>query len=138
MNTRRGFKYSIQSDGGRLRIINNPKKGKRKGKIPSGTESTQESAISQRKVSEMTIISEPKLELMINTFNICKSHSEGSDRHLNEPIQAVIQGVQGKILANVATNPSRSDELLAYHEKFPQKGGNSDILQWMESTIIQI
>ncbi|MBW0505747.1 hypothetical protein O181_045462 [Austropuccinia psidii MF-1] len=36
-------------------------------------------------------------------------------------------------MRNVATNTPRSDELLEH----PQKGGNSEILQWMESTIIQ-
>ncbi|MBW0556810.1 hypothetical protein O181_096525 [Austropuccinia psidii MF-1] len=34
-------------------------------------------------------------------------------------------------------NPPRSDELQAHPEKFPQRGGNSEILQLMESTIIQ-
>ncbi|MBW0524776.1 hypothetical protein O181_064491 [Austropuccinia psidii MF-1] len=66
-----------------------------------------------------------------------KSYSEGSDRHLHEPLKAVLHGVQGQRLGNVATNPPRSDELLAYPEKFPQIGGNSEIIQWMESTIIQ-
>ncbi|MBW0483272.1 hypothetical protein O181_022987 [Austropuccinia psidii MF-1] len=30
-----------------------------------------------------------------------------------------------------------SDELLAQPEEVPQRGGNSEILQWMEFTIIQ-
>ncbi|MBW0473808.1 hypothetical protein O181_013523 [Austropuccinia psidii MF-1] len=30
-----------------------------------------------------------------------------------------------------------NDELLAHPKKVPQGGGNSEILQWMESTIIQ-
>ncbi|MBW0516509.1 hypothetical protein O181_056224 [Austropuccinia psidii MF-1] len=30
-----------------------------------------------------------------------------------------------------------SDELLAHPQKIPQRGRNSEILQWMESTIIQ-
>ncbi|MBW0527720.1 hypothetical protein O181_067435 [Austropuccinia psidii MF-1] len=38
--------------------------GKRKGKIPSGTESTKGSAISQKKVPEIPIISDSELELM--------------------------------------------------------------------------
>ncbi|MBW0593688.1 hypothetical protein O181_133403 [Austropuccinia psidii MF-1] len=66
-----------------------------------------------------------------------KSHSEGSNRYINEPVQAVLHIVQGQGLVNVATNPPRSDELLEYPTKVPQRGGNSEILQWMESTIIQ-
>ncbi|MBW0505238.1 hypothetical protein O181_044953 [Austropuccinia psidii MF-1] len=66
-----------------------------------------------------------------------KSHSEGSKRHLYEPVQAVLHSVQGQGLGNVATNPPRSDELLAYPKTIPQRGGNSEILQWMESTIIK-
>ncbi|MBW0523731.1 hypothetical protein O181_063446 [Austropuccinia psidii MF-1] len=88
MTSRRGSQYSIQSDGAGLRSRIKPSKGKRKGKIPSGTESTQGNAISQRQVPEMPIISEPELKL----------------KH------------PGKV---------------------PQRGGNSEILQWMESTIIQ-
>ncbi|MBW0562185.1 hypothetical protein O181_101900 [Austropuccinia psidii MF-1] len=66
-----------------------------------------------------------------------KSHSEGSNRHLYELVQAVLYGVQGERLGNVSTNPPRSDQLLVYPEKIPQRGGNSEILQLMESTIIQ-
>ncbi|MBW0515881.1 hypothetical protein O181_055596 [Austropuccinia psidii MF-1] len=63
MITRRGSRYYIQSDGAGLRSTIDPSKGKRKDKIPSGKESTQGSTISQRKVPEMPIISEPGLEL---------------------------------------------------------------------------
>ncbi|MBW0513099.1 hypothetical protein O181_052814 [Austropuccinia psidii MF-1] len=112
MNTRRGSQYSIQSDGAGLRSRSDPSKGKRKGKIPSGTESTKRSAISQRQVPEMPIISEPELELILHS-------------------------IQRQGLGNVATNPPMSDELLAHPQKIPQRGGNSEILQWMESTIIQ-
>ncbi|MBW0573628.1 hypothetical protein O181_113343 [Austropuccinia psidii MF-1] len=45
--------------------------------------------------------------------------------------------VQGQGLGNVATNPPRSDELLEYPEKVSQGGGNGEILQWIELTIIQ-
>ncbi|MBW0545928.1 hypothetical protein O181_085643 [Austropuccinia psidii MF-1] len=69
--------------------------------------------------------------------NRYKSHSEGSNRNIYEPVQAVIHSSQGQGLGNVATNPPRSNELLAHHEEIPQRGGNSEILQWMESTIIQ-
>ncbi|MBW0562152.1 hypothetical protein O181_101867 [Austropuccinia psidii MF-1] len=79
-----------------------------------GTECTQESAISQRKVSERSIISETQLELSISTSKRDKSHSEGSDGHLNQPVQTVSHGVQGQILENVTTKPQRSDELLTY------------------------
>ncbi|MBW0581951.1 hypothetical protein O181_121666, partial [Austropuccinia psidii MF-1] len=102
--------------------------GKRKRKIPSGTESTQGSAISQRQVPEIHIISEPELELSMSNSNRDESHSEGSNRHLYEPLQAVLHGVQGQRLGIVATNPPRSGELLAHPQKVPQRGGNSDIL----------
>ncbi|MBW0587888.1 hypothetical protein O181_127603 [Austropuccinia psidii MF-1] len=107
-----------------------------KGKIPSETESTQGSAISQRHVPEIPIISEPELELsMSNSKN--KSHSEGSNGHIYEPGKAILHGVQGKRLGNVATNTPRSDELLEYFQKVPERGGNSEILQLIESTVIQ-
>ncbi|MBW0592807.1 hypothetical protein O181_132522 [Austropuccinia psidii MF-1] len=83
------------------------------------------------------MISEPELELSISNSNRYKSHSEGSDRHLHEPVQAVLHSVQRQGLGNVATNTPRSDELLAHPQKIPQTGGNSEIIQWMESTIIQ-
>ncbi|MBW0460821.1 hypothetical protein O181_000536 [Austropuccinia psidii MF-1] len=51
-----------------------------------------------------------------------KSNYEGSDRLLHEPIEAVLHGVKGQELGNVATNPPRSDELLAHPEKVPQWG----------------
>ncbi|MBW0593774.1 hypothetical protein O181_133489, partial [Austropuccinia psidii MF-1] len=62
---------------------------------------------------------------------------EGSDRHLHEPIQAVLHSVQGQGLGNVATNTPKSDELLEHPQNVPQRGGKSEILQWMESTISQ-
>ncbi|MBW0507699.1 hypothetical protein O181_047414, partial [Austropuccinia psidii MF-1] len=74
-------------DGAGLRGRIDPSKGKRKGKIPSGTESTQGSASSQRQVPEMPMISEPELELSMSDSNRYKSHKEGSYRHLNEPVQ---------------------------------------------------
>ena len=135
MNTRRGSQYSIQSDGGVLRSRVDLSKGKRKGKIPSGTESTQGSALSQGQVPEMPMISEPELEISMSSSNRYKSHSEGSNRHLHEPIQTVPHSVKGQILGNVASNTPRIDELLAHPEKVPQRGGNSEILQWMESTV---
>ncbi|MBW0592574.1 hypothetical protein O181_132289 [Austropuccinia psidii MF-1] len=137
MTTRRGFQYSIQSDGAGLKSRIYPSKGKRKGKIPSGTEYTQGSAISQRQVPEMPMISEPELELSMDDSNRYESHSEGSNRHLHEPVQAVLHGVQGQGFENAATNPPRSDELLVHPQKITQRGGSSEILQWMESTIIQ-
>ncbi|MBW0572361.1 hypothetical protein O181_112076 [Austropuccinia psidii MF-1] len=66
MTTRRGSQYSIQSDGAGLRGRIDSSKGKRKGNILSGTESTQGSALSQRPVPEMPMISEPDLELSKN------------------------------------------------------------------------
>ncbi|MBW0506053.1 hypothetical protein O181_045768 [Austropuccinia psidii MF-1] len=66
-----------------------------------------------------------------------KSHLEGSNRNLYEPVQALLHGVKGQRLKFFATNPPRSDEPLAYPQKIPQRGGNSEILKWMESTTIQ-
>ncbi|MBW0549759.1 hypothetical protein O181_089474 [Austropuccinia psidii MF-1] len=137
MTTRRGSQYSIQSDGSGLRGGIYSSKGKRKGNIPSGTESTQVSALSQRQVPEMPIISEPELEISMSNSNRYKSHSEGSDRHLHELLQAVPHSVQRQGLGNVASNKPRSDKLLPHPQKFPHRGGDSGILQWMESTVIQ-
>ncbi|MBW0593733.1 hypothetical protein O181_133448 [Austropuccinia psidii MF-1] len=118
MTTRRGSQYSIQSDGAGLIGRIYPSKGKRKEKIPSGTESPQGSALSQRKVPEMPIISEPELELSMSDSNRDKLHSEDSNRHLNEPVQELLQSVKGQELGNVATNTPRSDELLAHPQKY--------------------
>ncbi|MBW0520247.1 hypothetical protein O181_059962 [Austropuccinia psidii MF-1] len=85
----------------------------------------------------MPMISEPELEISMSNSNRYKSHSEGSDRHFNEPVQAVLHSVQRKGLRNVASNTPRSDELLEHPQKVPQRGGNSEILQWMEYTITQ-
>ncbi|MBW0554265.1 hypothetical protein O181_093980 [Austropuccinia psidii MF-1] len=131
MTTRRGSQYSIKSDGVGLRSGIDPFKGKRKSKIPSGTESTQGSAIFQRQVPEIPMISEPELELSISNSNREKSYSEGSNRHLHEPIQTVLHSVQGQRLGNVAPNTPRSDELLAHPQRFTHRGGDSGILQWM-------
>ncbi|MBW0482463.1 hypothetical protein O181_022178 [Austropuccinia psidii MF-1] len=64
-----GSQYSIQSDGAGLRGSIDPSKAKSKGKIPSGTESTQGSALSQRLVPAMPMISEPELEPSISNSN---------------------------------------------------------------------
>ncbi|MBW0517053.1 hypothetical protein O181_056768 [Austropuccinia psidii MF-1] len=129
MTTRRGSQYSIQSDGTGLRGRIESSKGKRKGNISSGTEFTQGSALFQRQVPERPMISEPELELSMSNSNRYKSHLEGSDRHLHEPVQAVLHSVQRQGLGNVATNKPRSDELLEHRQKDPQRGGNSEILQ---------
>ncbi|MBW0565643.1 hypothetical protein O181_105358 [Austropuccinia psidii MF-1] len=121
MTTRRGSQHSSQSDGAGLRGRMDSAKGKRNGNIPSGTESTQESALSQRQVLEMPMISEPELELSMSNSNRYKSHSEGSNRHLHEPVQTVIHSVQRQGLGNVASNTPRSDELLAHPENVPQR-----------------
>ncbi|MBW0500333.1 hypothetical protein O181_040048 [Austropuccinia psidii MF-1] len=100
-------------------------------------ESPQGSALSQRKVPEIPMISEPELELSMSNSKRYKSHSEGSDRHLHEPVKAVIHRVQRQGLGNVASNTPRNYELLAHPSKVPQREGDSGILQWMESTVIQ-
>ncbi|MBW0487451.1 hypothetical protein O181_027166 [Austropuccinia psidii MF-1] len=137
MTTRRGSQYSIQSDGGGLRSRVDLSKGKRKGKIPIGTESIQGSVISKRQVPDMPIVSEPELGLCMSSSNGDKLHSEGSNRHSYQPAKAVSHGVQGQILGNISTNTPRSYELLEYPETIPQRGGNSEIIQWVEYTIIQ-
>ncbi|MBW0590009.1 hypothetical protein O181_129724 [Austropuccinia psidii MF-1] len=124
MTTRRGSQYSIQSDGAGLRGRIDPSKGKRKGNIPSGTESTQGSALSQRQVPEMPMISEAELEQSMSDSNRYKSHSEGSNRHSHEPVQTVLHSLQRQGLGNVAANTPRSDELLEH----PPREGNSGIL----------
>ncbi|MBW0557419.1 hypothetical protein O181_097134 [Austropuccinia psidii MF-1] len=73
----------------------------------------------------------------MSNSNRYKSHSEGSDRHLNDPVQAVLHDLQRQGLGNVASNTPRSDEILAHPQKVPHRGGDSGILQWMESTVIQ-
>ncbi|MBW0494520.1 hypothetical protein O181_034235 [Austropuccinia psidii MF-1] len=85
----------------------------------------------------MPMISEPDFELSITNSKRDRSHSEGSNIRLYEPVKAVLHGVKGQRLGNVATNSPIGDELLACPEKIPQIEGNSEILQWMESTIIQ-
>ncbi|MBW0467811.1 hypothetical protein O181_007526 [Austropuccinia psidii MF-1] len=82
------------------------------------------------------MIFEPELELSMSDSNRYKSQSEGSDRQLIEPVKAVLHSLQGQGLVNVATNTPRSDKLLEHPQKVPQRG-NSEILQWIESTIIQ-
>ncbi|MBW0589336.1 hypothetical protein O181_129051 [Austropuccinia psidii MF-1] len=122
MTTRRVSQYSHQSDGAGLRGRIDPSRGKRKVKIPSGTESKQGCALSQRQVPGMPMISLPELELSRSNSNRYKSHSEGSDRRLNEPVQAVLHSVQGQRLGNVATNTPRRDELVAHPQNVPQRG----------------
>ncbi|MBW0503263.1 hypothetical protein O181_042978 [Austropuccinia psidii MF-1] len=56
---------------------------------------------------------------------------------ISETVQTVLHSVQGQGFENVAKNTPRSDELLEHHEKIPLRGGNSEILQWIEPTIIQ-
>ncbi|MBW0477736.1 hypothetical protein O181_017451 [Austropuccinia psidii MF-1] len=56
---------------------------------------------------------------------------------LYESVQAVLHSLQGQRLGNVATDPPRSDELLAHSQKVPERGVNSEILQLIECTIIQ-
>ncbi|MBW0462714.1 hypothetical protein O181_002429 [Austropuccinia psidii MF-1] len=73
----------------------------------------------------------------MSNSNRYKSHSEGSNRHIQEPVQTVLHCVQGQKLGNAGRNPPRSDELLEHPQNIPQRGGNSEILQWMKSTIIQ-
>ncbi|MBW0566729.1 hypothetical protein O181_106444 [Austropuccinia psidii MF-1] len=59
-------------------------------------------------VTDMPIISEPELELSMGNSNRDKSHSEGSNTHLYEPVQTVLHSVKGQRLGNASTNPPRS------------------------------
>ncbi|MBW0547409.1 hypothetical protein O181_087124 [Austropuccinia psidii MF-1] len=59
----------------------------------------------------MTIISEAELELSMSNSKRDKSHSKGSNRHIYDPLRALLHGLQGQRLGNLATNPPRSDEL---------------------------
>ncbi|MBW0485564.1 hypothetical protein O181_025279 [Austropuccinia psidii MF-1] len=52
-------------------------------------------------------------------------------------MQAVLHHVQGQGLGNVGTNQPRSYEILENPEEVAQRGGNIEILKWMEYTIIQ-
>ncbi|MBW0522438.1 hypothetical protein O181_062153 [Austropuccinia psidii MF-1] len=137
MTTRRGSQYSIKSDGTGLKSIIYPQKGKIKHQLLSGTEYTQESAISQRQVPEKSIISGPQLELSMSNSDRYKSHSEGSNRHINGPVKAVLHIAQGQRLGNASTNLPISNKIPAHPKTFPQRGGNREILQWMGSTFIQ-
>ncbi|MBW0592808.1 hypothetical protein O181_132523 [Austropuccinia psidii MF-1] len=83
------------------------------------------------------MIPEPELELSMSNSIRDKLNSEGSNGHLHEPVQALLHSVQGQRFGKVTTNPPRSDELLAFPKKIPQRVGNSDILQKMECAIIQ-
>ncbi|MBW0509815.1 hypothetical protein O181_049530 [Austropuccinia psidii MF-1] len=111
MTTRRGLKYSIQSDGAGLRGRIDFTKGKERAKSPVEQNPHKEAPYP-------------------------KGKSQQCPYYLNQ-IQRVLHSVQGQRLGNVATNPPKSDELLAHPERIPQRGGNHEILQWMESTIIQ-
>ncbi|MBW0548371.1 hypothetical protein O181_088086 [Austropuccinia psidii MF-1] len=46
------------------------------------------------------MIYEPELELSMSNSNRYKSHEEGSDIHLHEPVQAVLHSVQGQGVMN--------------------------------------
>ncbi|MBW0541753.1 hypothetical protein O181_081468 [Austropuccinia psidii MF-1] len=65
-----------------------------------------------------------------------KSHSEGSDIHLHDPVQTVLHSIQRQRLEKAATYSSRSDELLGHPQKAPE-GESSEILQWMEFIVIK-
>ncbi|MBW0469521.1 hypothetical protein O181_009236 [Austropuccinia psidii MF-1] len=85
----------------------------------------------------MPIIPEPQLKLSMSVSNRDKSHSQSSKQHFYEPVKEVSHSVQGQRFGKFTTNPPRIDGLLANPEKIPQRGGNSEILQWIYSTIIR-
>ncbi|MBW0592280.1 hypothetical protein O181_131995 [Austropuccinia psidii MF-1] len=66
-----------------------------------------------------------------------KSHSESSDRRINEPVKKVLHFLKGKILVIASTNTSRCHELMEHPPTVPIGAQNSEILKWMESNIIQ-
>ncbi|MBW0469820.1 hypothetical protein O181_009535 [Austropuccinia psidii MF-1] len=53
----------------------------------------------------------------MSNSNRYKSHSGGSNRNIHEPVQTVLHHVEEQGLGNAATNPPRSDELLAHPGK---------------------
>ncbi|MBW0462810.1 hypothetical protein O181_002525 [Austropuccinia psidii MF-1] len=81
------------------------------------------------KVKSLKFLLFLSLDWNISHSNRKQSHSEVSNRHIYEPVQAVLHGVQGQVLGNVATNPPRSDELLTYSQNTSQREGNREILQ---------
>ncbi|MBW0523872.1 hypothetical protein O181_063587 [Austropuccinia psidii MF-1] len=83
------------------------------------------------------MISTTELELSMSISTGYKSNSVGSDRHLHNPVQTLIHSLQRQGLGNFATNTARSDEFLSNPQQVPQRGVNSEILQWMEYIIIQ-
>ncbi|MBW0520043.1 hypothetical protein O181_059758 [Austropuccinia psidii MF-1] len=105
MTTRRRSKYSIQSDVSGLRSIDELSKGKIKGKIPSGTESTQATAISKRQVPDMAMISETGLELKFEEHTssnqkLLLEHVEESDEarmNLKDDIKSEIRLITEKM-----------------------------------------
>ncbi|MBW0499038.1 hypothetical protein O181_038753 [Austropuccinia psidii MF-1] len=99
MTIRRGSQYSIQSDVGGLRRRGDLSKGKRKGKIPSGTESTQATAISRRQVPDMAMIFETWLERMYK------------DRYL-EMLPQIHQGVMNSW--NILRKFLKEEEIVRY------------------------
>ncbi|MBW0589698.1 hypothetical protein O181_129413 [Austropuccinia psidii MF-1] len=66
----------------------------------------------------------------MSNSNRNKTNSEGSNRHLYEPVKEVLHGFQEKKIGNFATDPPRSVKPLSYSQKAPQRGGNSYIIQW--------
>ncbi|MBW0594031.1 hypothetical protein O181_133746 [Austropuccinia psidii MF-1] len=64
------------------------------------------------------------------------SHSEDPNRRLYEPVTAATQCTWTKI-GKCCHKSTKGDELLEYPETILQRGENSEILQWMEFTIIQ-
>ncbi|MBW0460689.1 hypothetical protein O181_000404 [Austropuccinia psidii MF-1] len=49
----------------------------------------------------------------------------------------VLHSVQRQRLGTSATNPPRRNELLEHQQEITEGEGNSEILKWMQSTIIQ-
>ncbi|MBW0582881.1 hypothetical protein O181_122596, partial [Austropuccinia psidii MF-1] len=85
-----------------------------------GTESTQGSTIYQRQVPEMPMISEPELELSISNSNRDESYSEGSNRHLHDPIQTILHEEEIVVYSNGWNPPSSKPDIKnikEYHSK---------------------
>ncbi|MBW0558293.1 hypothetical protein O181_098008 [Austropuccinia psidii MF-1] len=116
MTTREGSQYFMQSDGGGLKSINYPTKGKIKGKIPSVTESTQGIAISNH-------IQRAQIDIYMSKY---------------KQYYTVYQDKNWEMLPKIHKGVMNSWHILKKLLKEALKGqGNSEILQWMESTIIQ-
>ncbi|MBW0572826.1 hypothetical protein O181_112541 [Austropuccinia psidii MF-1] len=85
----------------------------------------------------MPMISKPEMELSMGNSNRENNIQRAQIDIYMSQYKQHYRLYKEKRLGNFATNSPRSDEVLGYPERIPQIVGNSEILQRMESTIIQ-